>query len=257
LTHALSLACDTCPRAALAVPCATSAALNSTPYAHPAANQAMPEHYFPGQFRFPKSDFPALIAAYNIPDVFNTGGSSRVLCNAWDGLGIFLRRLAFPCRYEDMELFFNVHRCSLKAIFRWLLKHILAQCRNRMQRLSRSFLTDDRLLQYCAALQSRGCRLRRVFATIDGALRVIYSFHALYILFTPVLLHVSNFPSFHYTRTLRSRHSVSALPPGRTYGTTAIRLLWLQEDARHEVAASLVPGRYNGAAFWTVLLCTP
>ena len=140
--------------------------------------QDFPEHYFPGQFRFPKSDFPALIASYNIPPVFSTGGNTRVVCNAWDGLGILLRRLAFPCRFEDMEIYFNIHRSRLKAIFKWVLKHVLQQCQDRMQRLSRSFLTNDRLLQYSAALQSRGCRLRRVFATIDGT--DMHSLHSLH-----------------------------------------------------------------------------
>lgn len=128
------------------------------------------QHFLP-LFRFPRAAFLHLIRAYAIPATFSTGGFSRVRTNAWDAIGIVLRRLAYPARWFDLQYVFNTSEAALKAVFSYTLRHMFGNCKDRTQRLSRTFLTDDRLLRYCTAIRRKGGRFRRVFGFIDGICR--------------------------------------------------------------------------------------
>ena len=51
------------------------------------------------EFRFEKSDLHQLAEALRIPREFKCEQS---VCDGMEGLGMLLRRLAYPCRYSDL-----------------------------------------------------------------------------------------------------------------------------------------------------------
>jgi hypothetical protein len=124
-----------------------------------------PEHY-DALFRFRQEDFPVLQRVFGLPDYVVVPGSG-VTCDAWDALGILFRRLASPVRFADLERLFRRSKTAIFEIYKYTLKRVFALGRDRVQRFSREFLTDDVLLEMCDRMQAKGCVVPRVFASID------------------------------------------------------------------------------------------
>ena len=137
------------------------------PKLEPRDVKSLPDGDFVQTFRFEKDHFPDLIRAYNIPEhVFLK--KERLSFSAWDAVGVMLRRLAFPCRWHDVKYLFGRHASHLSAIFNWTLEHAFQHSGDRVRKLSRSYLTDERLKTLSDALQSKGCPYTRMFGFVDG-----------------------------------------------------------------------------------------
>ena len=52
------------------------------------------------EFRFQKKDIPILSQALRVPEVFRC--RQGTVCSGLEGLCIFLRRMAYPCRFSDL-----------------------------------------------------------------------------------------------------------------------------------------------------------
>ena len=121
---------------------------------------------FPCNFRFSKDQFATLLDAYHLPPFVLT--RRRLKVDRWDALGIVLRRLAFPGPWTVHEEFFGRRERTLREIFYKVLQSMFDQCKDRLQRPSRSFLTDERMLAYCDAVHRKCGIYRHVFGFIDG-----------------------------------------------------------------------------------------
>lgn len=124
---------------------------------------------FREHFRFNKGDIPRLVAAYNMPDVFyyketrqNMPGTVALL--------LVLARLASPGWWRSIVPLFGRRKGTLKPFFRLAIVHMLNECKYRLQRPSRTFLTDARLAEYTHAIRQKGCPYRNVFGFIDGTI---------------------------------------------------------------------------------------
>ena len=77
-------------------------------------------------------------------------------------LAILVRRFCVPVRWHDVVLLTGGSVTTTQKTFKHALHHVFAKCRDRIQKLSLSFLTDDRLVAYAEAFHKKGapyCRL--------------------------------------------------------------------------------------------------
>jgi hypothetical protein len=119
-------------------------------------------------FRFDKSDLDRLRVALRLPEKVRT--SSRFVFGGNDALVLTLRRLAYPCRQQEIATQFNlsipqVSQCTEKVIAllydEW--QHLLSFHRSRFG--------EQQLREFSDTLERSGCPLRRCVGFIDGTLR--------------------------------------------------------------------------------------
>ena len=127
----------------------------------------LPDDVFIANFRFPRDMFPALQRAYNIPNtVYST--KTRQHVDWFTALAIVLARLSNAGWWSLLVPLFGRREGTLKTFFYITLRIMYASCRDRIQRPSRTFLTDERLSNYADALRAKGCPYFNVFGFIDG-----------------------------------------------------------------------------------------
>lgn len=80
------------------------------------------------ELRFRKSDLPALLVCFQIPEKIVC--SQRTTCSGIEALCILLKRLAYPCRYTDMISRFERNPTELRLIFNTLLQTVLLNMLN-------------------------------------------------------------------------------------------------------------------------------
>lgn len=124
------------------------------------------EGRFQENFRFDRDQFAQVVEAYDLGDEVDVGFRIRV--PVWDAIGIVLRRLAFPGAWTQHVDFFGRNKSVLSLVFSHTVQLMFGRCRDRIQRPSRTFLTNERLLAYCAAIRNKGSPFRHLFGFIDG-----------------------------------------------------------------------------------------
>ena len=120
-------------------------------------------------FRFTKDQVRELAAVYGVPDVVNSP-KTRQSCTGYTAMAIVLARLSSPGPWRQHVRFFGRRKGTLKTFFYITLQIMYDSCKDRIQRPSRTFLTDARLRSYCDALIAKGCPFSNVFGFIDGTL---------------------------------------------------------------------------------------
>jgi hypothetical protein len=128
---------------------------------------ALPDHLFVEHFRFSKDDVRLLAEAYKLPDRLFYEKTRQSMC-APLAMAVVLARLATTAQWNKLELLFGRGRSTLKSFFRITITWMFTQCRDRIQRPSRSFLTDQRLAMYSDAIRLKGGLYNNVFGFIDG-----------------------------------------------------------------------------------------
>lgn len=118
-------------------------------------------------FRFTREQFMAVLEAYHLPEYVRCDVNIRV-CR-WDALGIVLYRLAHPGAMKLLEEPFGRRVRTLRSIFYTTIEMLFAQCQTRLQRPSRAFLNDERLIRYCTAIANKGAPYAFMFGFIDGS----------------------------------------------------------------------------------------
>ncbi|KAH9364045.1 hypothetical protein HPB48_016383 [Haemaphysalis longicornis] len=83
---------------------------------------SMPDSAFRREFRFVKDDFSTLCQALGIPKMVSSAQGVNI--PGWEALCTLLRRLAYPNRLCDLELFFGRHSSVISIITNILLEHI-------------------------------------------------------------------------------------------------------------------------------------
>ena len=80
---------------------------------------------------------------------------SAFKCGAVTATCILLRRLAYPCRWVDLELTFGMHSSALSEIF-WEAIESLYTKRSHLLATFRTDLLQERAVQYAAVIEARG-----------------------------------------------------------------------------------------------------
>ena len=110
------------------------------------------------ELRFRKTDLNELKNALQLPDKIVT--CQRTVCSRVEGLCIFLKRLAFPCRYtDDMVASFGKNPTELCLIFNSVLDFVYEYHNHRLHLWNQDFLQPAKLQQYADTIHQKGAHL--------------------------------------------------------------------------------------------------
>ena len=117
-------------------------------------------------FRFRLQDIPQISRAID----WNAGKTSRsgYLCSAVTATCIVLRRMAYQCRWVDLELTLGMHSSALSEIF-WEAIECLYEKRSHLLTTFRSDLLQDSAAAYAEVIEARGAALDNCVGLLDGA----------------------------------------------------------------------------------------
>lgn len=133
---------------------------------------SMPDSVFRRQFRFAKDDFPTLCQALGIPKTVSSAQGVNI--PGWEALCILLRRLAYPNRLCDLELFFGRHSSVISSVTNILLERIDRSFGHLLDDVSQlKWLSATDLDELSEAVYNKGAPLRNCWAFIDGTARPI------------------------------------------------------------------------------------
>lgn len=122
-------------------------------------------------FRFDREDIARLRQALRIPDKVIC--SNRTTAKGTDALCMLLRRLAYPCRLEDLEPIFGRSKTELSYLINEVLDLIYENFNHLLSDLDRSWLSLEDLEKFADAVVNRNGPLDSCWEFIDGTVRPI------------------------------------------------------------------------------------
>lgn len=122
-------------------------------------------------FRVKKNDLPLLADALGIPPVFTC--RQGTVCDGMEGLCIFLKRFAYPCRYSDMIPIFGRPVPELSMISNEVVDWMYENHGNRVMEWNHTILNPRALQTYADAVSNKGAALENCVGFVDGTVRSI------------------------------------------------------------------------------------
>jgi hypothetical protein len=124
-------------------------------------------------FRFRPQDLPRLKATLRIPDQIRAGHGvdSGWVFSGQEGLLLLLRRLAYPCRWEDLVPIFGLYIEEMSTLFSWMISHVYENFHYLLESLARWKPLFPSFAEACAEMGSPANL--GVFGFVDGTLRQI------------------------------------------------------------------------------------
>eukprot|EP00171_Calliarthron_tuberculosum_P019568 IDg19568t1 len=115
-------------------------------------------------FRFKRSEIPRIAALCGW-----TGRTERngYICDPVTATCVMLRRLAYPCRWRDLEKDFGMHSSKLSEVF-WEVSESLHATRGHLVTSFRKDLFEGRAHLYAEAVRDNGGGLENCVGFIDG-----------------------------------------------------------------------------------------
>ncbi|CAC5395056.1 unnamed protein product [Mytilus coruscus] len=104
-------------------------------------------------FRFDRDDIEILRCALRIPDTIVC--SNRTTAKGTDALCMVLRRLAYPCRLEDLEPIFGRSKAELSYIINEVLDYIHDNHCHLLSDLNRNWLSPEHLELFAESMFDR------------------------------------------------------------------------------------------------------
>ena len=123
------------------------------------------------EFRVKKHDLPLLAEALQIPPVFIC--DQRSVVGGMEGLCMFLKRLAYPCRYSDMLPRFGRSVSVMCMVTKCVLDYIYDAHHTRISQWNANILNPAAIQSYANAISGMGAPLENCFGLIDGTVRPI------------------------------------------------------------------------------------
>ncbi|RAW29718.1 hypothetical protein PC110_g13923 [Phytophthora cactorum] len=117
------------------------------------------------KFRFEKDDIIGLVMHFQLPDPFPT--PQRYQVSALEALCIFLRRMAYPARLEDLEDLFGRDPTAISSISNAVLD-FLYESFSHLLLFDTRRLTNATLSAYASAIYDKGAPLSTCVDFIDG-----------------------------------------------------------------------------------------
>ena len=102
------------------------------------------------EFRFSKNDIFLLYDALNIPEDIICYNGTKI--NGIEGLCIFLKRFAYPCRYSDMIPRFGRSVPELCLASNYVMDYLYANYHHKLTSLNQPWLAPACLEEFCAAI---------------------------------------------------------------------------------------------------------
>ena len=127
-------------------------------------------------FRFDRDDIKILCHALKIPEKIICEKiicENRTTATNIEGLCIVLRRLAYPCRLDDLEPVFGKSKAEISHIFNYLLDFLYTMHSHLLSDLNRSWLSQEHLEEFANSVSARNAPLDNCWGLIDGTVRPI------------------------------------------------------------------------------------
>ena len=86
-------------------------------------------------------------------------------------LCLVLKRLAYPCRYVDLQEFFNRPKTECNVFFLMGINFIYRNFSSRLTDWNQPWLTLPAIQNYCNAVFASGAPLRNCWGFVDGTVR--------------------------------------------------------------------------------------
>ncbi|XP_028416835.1 uncharacterized protein LOC114541044 [Dendronephthya gigantea] len=122
-------------------------------------------------FRFAKGDIPRLAQALRLPNKLT--GYQGTVCYKIEALCLFLRCLAYPCRYNDLVPIFGRPKEELSIISNAVLDFIYTEHKHLLNTFLAPWMNQEHLFSYCEATHERDGALDNCWGFIDGTVRPI------------------------------------------------------------------------------------
>ena len=137
------------------------------------------------EFRFLRSDIYIIRELLAIPEEFVCYNGTKVY--AIEGLCIYLKRFAYPCRYSDTVYRFGRSVQELSLISNFVMNYIYTNHSWRFTSLNQPWLSPACLERFCRIIQNAGAPIANCWGFIDGTVlpvcrpgqfqRIIYNGH--------------------------------------------------------------------------------
>ena len=108
-------------------------------------------------FRFDRDDIKILCHALKIPEKIIC--ENRTTATNIEGLCIVLRRLAYPCRLDDLEPVFGKSKAEISHIFNYVLDFLYTMHSHLLSDLNRSWLSQEHLEEFANSVSARNALL--------------------------------------------------------------------------------------------------
>ena len=123
------------------------------------------------EFRFLKNDIYVLFDALEIAEEIKCENGFKV--DGIEGLCIFLKRHAYPCRYVDMIPRFGRAIPQLCMINNAVMNRIYTRWGFLLTSFNQDWLSSQKLLQYAQKVYNKGAPLDNCWGFVDGTVRPV------------------------------------------------------------------------------------
>ena len=123
------------------------------------------------EFRFCKRDIYRLVEVYQFPEEFLCYNGT--VYDPVEAMCIFLKRLAYPCRYTDMIHRFARPVPQLSMITNRVMNFMFERWFHLLRTLNQAWLSRNHLQNYADTIHRKGAPLTNCWAFVDGTVRPI------------------------------------------------------------------------------------
>ena len=109
--------------------------------------------------------------AMNLPDVFTCYNGLKI--DGMEGLSIFLKRYAHPCRYSDMVPKFARPVAQLCMASNLVMDYLYTHWHHLLSTLNLPWLSPDNLERFANAVYQNSGALQNCFGFVDGTVRPV------------------------------------------------------------------------------------
>ena len=121
------------------------------------------------EFRFYKGDIFRLIDVLHLPDHFTCYNGS--VFEREEAMCIFLKRFAYPCRYQDLIFRFARAPPLLCMVSNQVMNFLYENWNYKLSGMNRNWLSPQKLQEYADIIHAQGAPLDNCWGFIDGTVR--------------------------------------------------------------------------------------
>ena len=122
-------------------------------------------------FPFEKYNIPLLVDVLGLPDEIKC--KQGTICDSTEGLCIVLKRLAYPCRYNDLISIYGRPVPEISMISNTVTDFTFEHHGRRISELNHTILNHHSLQTYAEAVSDKGAAFDNCFGFVDGTVRPI------------------------------------------------------------------------------------
>ena len=121
------------------------------------------------EFSFYRNDIYMLADKLGLPETISCYNRSKI--GKVEGLCIYLRRFAYPCRYGDMVPRFGRSVPELTMVSNYVMKFLCSTFNNKLRDMNQNWLSPFHLETFAQAVHDEGGALQNCWGFIDGTVR--------------------------------------------------------------------------------------